>query len=192
MRIKHSRKASLNISIEVIVIIVIAMTLLGLGLAFVRGQFKQITATAGELQEQVRQQIIDTLTQSKSQKSYVPNSIALTKNDEKVIGIGVQNTGASTLYFKLDLSFDPANSDVPADTADPQAYLSSLFDVRHDKNCLTLSPAEANAYPVKIKAPRIPGTFAWRINILQFADEACTTASIPPVYETKLSFISVG
>lgn len=188
----RSTKASINVSIEAIIIIVLAMTLLGLGLSFIRGQFGQITTVSTEVQEQVREQIIGQLRTSGEKVSF-PRSIQFNRNEQKVVTLGVQNTGSSTINFKLDLGFDPTNSDVPTGTASPQQYLDDLFDIRYQRDCLSLPPSAAEVYGINVRAPTIPGTFALRANITQFTDTACTTVDpLQTLYASKLSFITVG
>jgi hypothetical protein len=176
------RKGSLNLSIQAIVIIVLAMTLLGLGLVFVRTQFVQLSDISTSVQTTVQEQILDQLRQSGDRLS-LSQSLVFNKNDRKTIGIGVQNIGSQTLYFKLNVSFDEENSDPGFED----------FDIRHDKGCLSLSPAEAQVPGVSILSPRTPGTFALRVSAFEYTDSSCSVPDpIGPVYATELSFITVG
>ncbi len=176
------RKASLSLSIEAIVIIVLAMTLLGLGLGFVRSQFRQIQTIGTEVQEQVREQIISQLRTSGEKVSF-PRSISFGRSEQKVVTLGVQNIGTQTIYFSMNSSFDPTNSDAGYDA----------FNIRYQHDCLSLAPAQAEVYGINVRAPNTPGTFALRANILQFADNKCTTPDLNnPSYATKISFITVG
>jgi|SRR3989338_576290 len=179
---RWGKKGSLELSIQAIVIIVLAMTLLGLGLLFVRSQFQQIQTIGTEVQEQVREQIVSQLRTSGEKVSF-PRSIQLSRNEQKVITLGVQNIGAQTLYFKVNVSFDASNSDPGFES----------FNIRYQSECLLLSPAQADVYGINVRAPTTPGTFALRANVLQFTDMACAAPDpVQPLYATKLSFITVG
>lgn len=179
---RHSRKASLSLSIEAIVIIVLAMTLLGLGLGFVRSQFRQIQNTGIEVQEQVREQIISQLRTSGEKVSF-PRSLTLSRSEQKVVTLGVQNIGTQSVYYTINSSFDPTNSDLGFDA----------FNIRYPRDCLSLSPAQAEVHGINVRAPSTPGTFALRVNIQQFSDNGCQTPDpIQPNYASKVSFITVG
>ena len=176
------KKGSLDISIQAIIIIVLGMTLLGLGLGFVRNQFEIIGSTSTKVQQQVQEQILGQLRTSGDQASFA-REVQLGRGKRDLLTLGVQNVGSQALYFKINLEFDKDNSD-PGDED---------FNLRYEKQCLSLSPAQANVYGISIKAPPIPGTFALRADINQYTDDKCTIPDqIQPKYDTKLSFITVG
>ena len=183
------KRASLNLSIQAIVIIVLAMTLLGLGLAFVRGQFAQITAIGTEVQEQVREQITGQLRVSGEKISF-PRDITFSRGEAKTLTLGVQNVGATALYFKVNMSWDLANSDFDRLEISP-----SDFELRWDTSCLQLLPADSEVYGIRGSAPRTPGTFALRASVESYT-EGCEApsdpTSDPTIYTTKLAFITVG
>src|SRR3989338_8840846 len=110
MRLHKSKKADLSISINAIVIIVLAMTFLGLGLGFVKGMFKDIGSTTGQVQEQIKQQILDDLRRGDKSLSFPTTQLKLELNDESVQAFGVKNTQSSgTLCFKVEFQAkDPA------------------------------------------------------------------------------------
>lgn len=204
MKQAHGKKGSLNISIEAIVIIVIAMTLLGLGLVFVRSQFRQITSTSVEVQEQVREQTMGLLKTS-GEKVAFQRSLQLGKSEQKVVTLGVQNTGTATMYFNIDAQIDACNSDLPSGTAKPApnecasktspAWVllnTKQFDLRWEKGCQSLSPAQAEVYPINIRSPPVPGTFALKTDVTEFQDAACMQKTLQPVYASKLAFITIG
>jgi len=177
------KKGSLDLSIQAIVIIVLAMTLLGLGLGFIRSQLGSVTDISSEVQAQVREDITGKLRTSGEKISF-PREVSFNRGSSKVVTLGVQNIGAQALFFKLDLSFDVTNSDDGYDD----------FNLRYDQSCLQLLPAESEVYGINVIAPRTPGTFALRGNILQFQDESCLQEETlgGGLYATKLSFITVG
>ncbi len=200
------KKGSLNISIEAIVIIVIAMTILGLGLVFVRKQFTDFGATTSEVQEQVREQTTSIL-RSTGEKVSFPRQIQFSRNEQKVITLGVQNTGSATLNIRVKLALDPCNSDAPGkpsgikncDEATGQLKdqtlkqtFENLFTLRYLENCLNLAPSVAEVYGVNVKAPNVPGSFALKAEIQQYPDPKCAGAPSPDLYATKISFLTVG
>ena len=198
---RTQRKASLNLSIEAIIIIVLAMTLLGLGLAFIRSQLGKIQTTGTEVQEQVREQIVGQLRASGEKVSF-PRSLQFSRGEQKVVTLGVQNTQNAPLYFIIKLGLDACNSDLPAGTdcklPDATNYLKDKFDIRYQKDCITLSPSQAEVYGINVGAPTIGGTFALKAEVQQYlpptaGQETCTTPDpVQPLYATKLSFINVG
>ncbi|MBD3354941.1 hypothetical protein GF361_03070 [Candidatus Woesearchaeota archaeon] len=176
---KPGKRASLNLSINAIVIVVLAMTLLGLGLGFIKSQIGEISGTTTEVQEQVREQIIGQLSTT-GEKIYFPREQIFSKGERETIALGVQNTGGKTLYFKINVSFDEGNSDEGYDK----------FDLRWQKECKALSPAEAQTYGININAPNIPGTYALEAKVIGYNGSDC--GEIESIYASKLSFITVG
>lgn len=187
---KLSKNASLNLSINAIVIVVLAMTLLGLGLGFIRGMFQNIGGLTTDVQEQVREQITAQL-RTTGEKISFPRSLQFSRGEQKVITMGLQNTGIREIYFKVNMTFDLENSDTTAvpDPNDPD-YATQGFKLRWDKTCLVLGTADAEVYGINVNAPRSPGTFALKANVFQYSDNACTTDE--SVYAGKLSFVTVG
>ncbi len=101
---RKSKKASLDLSINAIIIIVLAMTLLGLGLGFIRTQFKGITETTGQVQEQVKQQILEDLRTGDKKLSFPTERITVARGESKDIAIGVKNTqNTGDLNFMIDI-----------------------------------------------------------------------------------------
>ncbi|MFC1800889.1 hypothetical protein ACFLZB_00280 [Nanoarchaeota archaeon] len=180
-----SKRGSLNLSIQVIVIIVIAMTLLGLGLAFVRSQFSQITSIGTDVQQQVKEQITAQLRTSGEQVDF-PRDIKMNRRESKVLTLGVQNTGGSQLNFKIDMSWDLENSDFNLTDTDPDD-----FELRWDKGCLQMSPADAQVFGIRAEAVPAPGTYALRANVIEYPGDGCT-GNTTSIYATKLSFVTVG
>ncbi len=185
---KLSKNASLNLSINAIVIVVLAMTLLGLGLGFIRGMFKDITGVTTDVQEQVREQITSQL-RTTGEKISFPRSLQFSRGEQKVITMGLQNTGIREIHFKINMNFDLENSDIIVDVTDPE-YATQGFKLRWDKSCLTLGTADAEVYGINVLAPRTPGTFALKANVLTYDDNTCTTGDTQ--YAGKLSFVTVG
>lgn len=178
------KKGSLELSVNAIIIVVLAMTLLGLGLGFIRNMFQNITSTTTDVQTQVREQITTQL-RSTGEKISFSSEVQFNRNEQKVITLGVQNTGTTTLFYKINVSLDPSNSDVIAG----QSPFSDA-NLRYDRSCKSLVPSDADVVNINARAPSVPGTFALRADIESFTDSACTTEQ--GSYASKLSFITVG
>ena len=116
------KKGDLNLSIQVIVVIVIAFVVLGLGLNFVRSQFRNIEETAGSVQEQVRQQILDDLRTGNKKLSFPSTSINIEKGKTSLVIIS--SLGFFGL-FSLILS-------CPGSTAKPNPGPVSLTRLSHN------------------------------------------------------------
>jgi hypothetical protein len=186
------KKGSLNLSIQAIVIVVLGMTLLGLGLGFIRNQFQQISSVGTEVQEQVREQIVAQLRTSGEQVSF-PRSVSMSRREQKVMTLGVQNVGSKEIKFRLDFTFDApttGNSDVG------EGGPTLGFNLRYDRGCLTLLPAQSEVYGINVIAPSTPGTFALRASVEENPSSiaACSTPGgiANNEYATKLSFLTVG
>ncbi len=180
------KKGSLNLSIQAIVIVVLAMTLLGLGLGFLRSQFSQIGGISTDVQTQVKEQITEQLRVSGSKVSF-PRTVLIERNEQKVVTVGVQNTGSSRVYFGLELSFDELQSD----------NLYDEYDFRYLNNSCsyTLGPSESDAYGVSMKAPPAAGTDTMTIRVIRGATDdtgECLPESVETtIYATTSSFITV-
>jgi len=181
-------KASLNLSINAIVIVVLAMTLLGLGLGFIKSQIGEISGTTTEVQEQVREQITGQLRTSGEKISF-PRSITIGRGDRKVLTVGVQNTGSSTVYFGFNLTLDPKNSDHNGSVRD-------IYDARFtsDPCAFHLGPSEADAYGINIEAPNTAGTDMLKVDVVIGGIGSCGDGeeSIGESYASKSTFITVG
>jgi len=192
---KFNKKASLEISIQAIVIVVLAMTLLGLGLGFIRNQFKTISETAGSVQEQVKQQILDDLRSSDKKLSFPTNEVIIGKKDSQVLAIGVKNTKSNELRFSINIKaidrVDGSRKD-----ALPDAFI-------YNKGSQKLDVNDARVYPIKYTAPTAVDTNAFEIIICDCGSTAgtasCSGAGITACqgdstvteYDTKTFFVTV-
>ncbi len=184
---KPEKKASLNLSINAIVIVVLAMTLLGLGLGFIKSQIGEIAGTTTEVQEQVREQITGQLRTSGEKISF-PRSITLKRGDRKVLTVGVQNTGSSTIFFGFDLTLDTTNSDHNGSVRD-------IYDARFTSNTCAfhLGPSEADAYGINIEAPNTAGTDMLKVDVVMGGEGSCGEGDNKnKTYASKSTFITVG
>ena len=99
-----NKKATLQLSINAIVIIVLAMTILGLGLGFVRGQFKQIGSTGSQVQEQIKEQILEQM-RTGGKKVAVQKQINLGRRESAVVGIGIKNVEEGPVDLEMNIAF---------------------------------------------------------------------------------------
>jgi hypothetical protein len=104
MYLLFKKKGSLEISIQAIVIVVLAMTLLGLGLGFIRGMFKNISGTADDVQEQVRQKILDDLITGDKKVSFPKTEIQIDKGGSTVLTVGIRNKGDNKLFYRMQFT----------------------------------------------------------------------------------------
>lgn len=188
------KRASLNLSINAIVIVVLAMTLLGLGLGFIRGMFKEISGMTTEVQEQVKEQITAQL-RTTGEKISFPRAVVMGRGDRKVLTLGVQNTGSSTIFFGFNLSLDPENSDHIKSKEFKD--IIEAYDPRYLSHpcAFFLGPAEADAYGINLKAPKTAGTDMLIVNVLLAKKDAqgdCIPEFSGETFATKTAFITVG
>tara|TARA_Y100000310_G_scaffold191612_1_gene191554 strand:+ start:317 stop:919 length:603 start_codon:yes stop_codon:yes gene_type:complete len=200
--VRRNKRASLELSIRAIVIVILAMTLLGLGLGFVRNMFQDIGGITTDVTEQIKEQVTAQLRTSGEKLSF-PATVALSRGELKTLTIGVQNTGSELIYFGFDLNWDAPNSDHAQQsdgTIDDTKTFADEYDPRYlsDPCSFSLEPAEASAYGINLRAPKIAGTDMIVLKVRLAAtnsDGSCVAdadTSDNPVFVTKTTFISVG
>jgi len=173
------RKASLNLSIEAIVIVVIAFVVLGLGLGFVRNQFGSITDTTTQIQEQIKQQVLDDLRTGDKKLAFPASEITLNKKESKVNAIGIKNVKQGPLKYKIEIiqnGGDPIFGD-----QSKAGYLTDnfLYDAEGDE----LQPTESRIIPIRMTSETSAGTGQFKIIV---TDETENT-----LYDSKSFFITV-
>lgn len=173
------RKGSLSLSIEAIVIVVIAFVILGLGLGFVRSQFAQIEQTAGGVQEQIRQQILDDLRTGNKKLSFPATKLTLETSEESVQAIGVKNTEDETKVLKIEFlvkaicgggavqrgSFCPFGSEVKLNFVTTTGTETSA-SISWDDSEISFGPGESRVIPVTISAPDKSGNYLYKVVIV--------------------------
>lgn len=183
MNKKWSKKGSLNLSIEAIVVVVIAFVVLGLGLGFVRNQFKSVSETAGSVQEQIRQQILEDLRTGNKKLSFPATSINIASRDTTDIAVGVKNTksqGQLTYGLKSVLQCKQG-----MDCTDP--YTGDDVTFFYDSTTTyTLAQTEANVHPIRITGKGAKGTYLIKLQVLD-KDPATTE----PIYAEKTFFVTI-
>src|SRR3989338_10113140 len=96
---RSNKRASLELSVNAIVIVVLAFAMLGLGLIFVRNLFSGITETTTQVEEQVKQQILDDLRTGNKPLSFPVQRVKVGVGDKKDLAFGVLNTQDDILNY---------------------------------------------------------------------------------------------
>ena len=183
-----NKKASLEISIQAIVIVVLAMTLLGLGLGFIRKQFSGLSSISEEVQEQVKQKVLDDLISGDKKVSFPRTDITIDKGDSVVLTVGIRNKKDTTLYYKMQftpISFVSAEggSTSPFSIESPQ-----WFQTAQPQDGYSLGPAESDVRNIRLKVPTSAqaGSYVLTFDVVD--------TSLPPgsnIYAQKDFFINV-
>jgi hypothetical protein len=182
------KKASLSLSINAIVIVVLAFVMLGLGLTLTRTVFKDIGNTAGSINEQIRQQILDDLRTGNKPLSFPQNRAVVEFGKESTIAFGIKNTGSETSYYCALLESRMKDSD---DDAEINFY--------YDTDPQRLTAQNTVVVPVTIDAGNAvdgQGLYRGKINI--YESTADSVADCPEtgggdwtLYAQKSFFIQV-
>ena len=160
------KKAALELSINAIVIVILAMTLLGLGLGFVRNMFRDIGDTTSQVQDQMKEQILDDLRRGDKKLSFPSQKIELEGGEEEIIAIGVKNTQAETLDFTIDLIEISDTSETRIDSDQGLSTSSKKYAYFWDYTEQVLTPGDTNVFGITLKADRTAsGTKLFKIII---------------------------
>ena len=186
---KTNKRGSLNLSINAIVIIVLAMTMLGLGLGFVRNMFKDLGSTTNQVQEQVKQQILEDLRTGDKKLSFPTNRVTGASKEKVDLAVGVKNTNDQPLCFALDIINSTSDSLIPDDG--PGSYL-------WDNNPQELSAGDSVVIPILYQTPTDQGTKQYKFVVKECAvntDSDCSSVSSIDVcddgYAAKALFVTV-
>ncbi|MCK4522340.1 MAG: hypothetical protein KAU20_07245 [Nanoarchaeota archaeon] len=186
---KSHKKGALNLSINAIVIIVLALTMLGLGLGFIRGMFKDITSTTGQVQEQIRQQILEDLRTGNKPLSFPVQRIKASVNEKKDLAFGVMNTGDSSIDYTIIIKRWDDNTSKFMNLSSTQK--SRAGDFFWDSSPQSLKPRDANVYNVVHKVEGTSGTYMYKIEISK-TKEGETPLTEPEEYASKSFFVEVS
>lgn len=159
------KKGSLSLSIEAIVIIVIAFVVLGLGLAFVRDQINKAKESTGEVQEQIRQQVLDDLRRGDKKLNFPTDEIKVNKGESKQLTVGVKNLEEKELRFKIKIKFIESNIFVEnkVNVKDKEGFEIGKFI--WDGTTQILGPTDTNVYPIKFIAGKHAETYTFQVVI---------------------------
>ncbi|MBI2541679.1 hypothetical protein HYV80_03145 [Candidatus Woesearchaeota archaeon] len=177
-----NKRASLEISIQAIVIVVLAMTLLGLGLVFIKNQFTGLGSIQEEVQEQVKQKILDDLISGDKKVSFPRTDITIDKGGALVMTIGIRNKKDNPLHYKMRFTPIQGPDGAPFSVDNPSWFQFAQTQV------YTLSAAESDVRNIRLSIPtRIPsGSYFLTFDIID--------DDLPPpgnVYAQKDFFINV-
>ncbi|MBW2988614.1 hypothetical protein DRJ48_04365 [Candidatus Woesearchaeota archaeon] len=190
-----NKRGALELSVNAIVIVVLAMTLLGLGLAFIRGQISKITETSEQVQDQIRDQILEDLRTGDKRLSFPSSEISIRSRNSKTIVIGVKNLLDRNLKFRIKIQ--DLNSDAdgnPLDCGDTNHFYSKSTRTEGnrcaafswDSSEQSLQPGQANVYPIMLFAPLLKDTYLYKILI-----EDTEAPDDDNVYASKTFFVRV-
>src|SRR3989338_4813865 len=183
------KKAALELSINAIVIVILAMILLGLGVGFIRNMFSNIGDTTTQVQDQMREQILDDLRRGDKKLSFPSASIELEPGDEEVIVIGVKNVQSSSMDFTLGLEEITTANGVTTSTPISSSSAptgASKYSFFWDTNRQTLGAGEANVYPITFATTRTAsGTKLFKIIV----NETVVGTTPSKEYTSKTFFV---
>jgi len=176
-----NKKAALELSINAIVIVILAMTLLGLGLGFVRNMFSDLGGTVTDVQDNMRQQILDDLRRGDKKISFPTEEVKLLRGNEEILAIGVKNTIASELSFAMKIWIKDSSGET-------EIYSDIDLGAGSDKEAFywddaqqTLTPGDDAVYGVKIAASKsASGTRLYKIKLLERCPE-CVPLTHPKI-----------
>jgi hypothetical protein len=203
------KKGSLELSINAIVIIVLAFVLLGLGLGFVRSQFKSMGSTTTQVQEQVKSQILEDLRTGDKKISFPSQRVTIEKGSNLDLAIGVKNTGNSELKFYLDIftaqdqtnkikcdedltsvsAFEDIPTSLSCDASTTASGTIEDLEFFLDSGPYTLGVADAEVYPISIKASKTSNTYLVKVRV--FAEDADGAIEQTP-YAEKTFFVQIA
>lgn len=153
------KKGSLELSINAIVIIVLAMTILGLGLGFVRSQFKQIGSTGLQVQEQIKEQILEQMRTS-GKKLAIQKQVNLERRESTVLGIGVMNVGDGPVTLSMDIEFKEKKGAGPGEG-------EGDIDFFYDSDEFTLTSTEEKVFSAEVTAGSASGTYLYTVTFYE-------------------------
>lgn len=209
------KRGSLELSINAIVIIVLAFILLGLGLGFIRSQFKGIKETTGQVQEQVRQQILEDLRTGDKKLSFPSERVLVDKGGVKDLAIGIKNVLPSgNLNFYIDIYTAQLKGFGTQETTKCSKKVEVPEDIGSNENIVlesgsgecpitdidyflqngpfTLGAAEAEVYAISLTAGKSQGTYLVKIDIYQAEmDQDGNPTGAMELYAEKTFFVQV-
>lgn len=164
------KTGALNLSIEVIIVVVIAFVVLGLGLTFVREQFGNIGDTTTAVQEQIEQQILDTLRTGDKKLSFPTTQLTLETAAQSVQAIGMKNTADEDKQLQVEFYIKAGNSFQKFTSEQEGRFTTAngeiIAQITWDDSVLTFNPGEARVIPVTITAPDKTGNYLYKVVIL--------------------------
>ena len=178
---QESKKGSLNLSINAIVIVVLAFVMLGLGLTLTRTVFSNITEQAVQINEQVRQQILDDLRTGNKPLSFPQNNVNVRYGEDKTIAFGIKNTGSGTRQYcavLYDFHKDATN----------ETNIEFFYEFAPQE----LSPQQTQVIPVSVATSgEEQGLYRGKINVYEYNSEDDTNSDMG-VDDCQIAFTTDG
>jgi len=160
------------------------MTLLGLGLTFVRNMFKDIGSTTGEVQAQVRDQILGTLRTGTDKLALQSNQVNLETGESKLFAVGVSNKDPASIEVDLNVSI------ARGQRIDKQPLVGDEIDFFIPPGPFPLGVGDGDAYNIRLTAGSDKGVYLVEVMITkQMLDEAGQPITVP--YTKKTFFVNV-
>lgn len=195
------KKGSISLSINAIVVVVLAFVMLGLGLTLTKTIFSDVGSTAGEINEQVRQQILDDLRTGNKPLSFPSNNVNLKYRDDADIVLGIKNTGDGVRYYCLSWE---ARDEAGLPIYPAPAGLSDSLNFVYINDPRVLSGAATDVIPVKLRARQAnQGLYQGKLIVYESmtppapppAQQICPSTYNPQVWKVhaqKTFFINVN
>lgn len=167
------KKGSLQLSINAIVIIVLAMTLLGLGLGFIRNQFESIGDIGGDVQEQIRQQILEDLRTGDKKLSFPTSELKIGRRDDTVTAMGIKNVESKQINFGVFIRSAGGTGSLEVSDLEFRYQNESTGAAPY---AFFLDPADATVVPVRIETGTQTGTNTYAITVEYALQSGCNPA----------------
>ena len=167
----NNKKGSLNLSIQMIVIVVIAFVVLGLGLGFVRSQFGSIEESSSQVQDAIKQDLMDQLRRSNIPLSFPAQTVTVDTGGSSVQSIGIKNVKDDTIQLKMEFqvkgtdtfeSFEPDKTKTFTTKKNSDVEASILWD----DTVQYLPAGETNVIQATITAPNKIGNYLYKIVLI--------------------------
>jgi len=178
-----NKKAALELSINAIVVIVIAMAVLGLGLGFVRSQIKKMGETTTEVQDTVKQQVLDDLRVGNKKISFPTERFQVSFSEQKDFAFGIRNLDPSELKFTIKISEYKNDSQSFVELPATSGGLNE-GEFFWDSTEQTLRGGDSRVYGGLFKAKKDQGNYLYKLEIVKKADNS--------TYDSKSFFITVA
>ena len=180
------KKGDLNLSIQVIVVVVIAFVVLGLGLQFVRTQFIKFGGDFGDVQDQIKQIIMEELRTGNKKLSFPSQNIDLERGKSKDIGFGVKNTEPGLLNYKIAI--------YPVSKKDASlGEWESEVEFFYSEEQSSLSSTEIRVHSLRIFAnPDSGGSYIFRLEVQDLGSTEEPPSTGNPPYDEKTFFVTVN
>ena len=182
-----NKKGSLNLSIQMIVIVVIAFVVLGLGLGFVRSQFGSIEESSTQVQDAIKQDLMDQLRRSNITLSFPAQTVKVDAGGSSVQSIGIKNVKDNKIQLEVQF-FVKATEEfegfIPDDTKEFSTKKNDGIkaSILWDDQIQYLPAGETNVIQATITAPDKQGNYLYKIVLMDVEKSE--------VYAAKTFFIN--